>query len=223
MFDFIIASTQRTGSGFLCQLLNQTGVIANVGEYLNPRQIELFSEQHELPQRESVIALVKKRKEIGGAVGVKIHHPNFLHLSKLFDLSEVLPRKVILTERNDLIAQAVSLARARQTKSFSSSMDPVAIPEYDFREISLAAHQLQNQTVAWNRILKRANVLPFRVGYEDLCEQPSNVIGSILGHLGLHAAREVEPKKVPNRIQRDHQNKLWANRFQKESSQNSNV
>jgi hypothetical protein len=99
--------------------------------------------------------------------------------------------KYILLNRGDKLRQAISLARAQQTRVWHTTHDSeprVEAPKFDIQTLDRLLIHLNTSTQRWYRYFEECGVKPHVVTYEDLAANPSGVIKAILDHLGYQEA-----------------------------------
>ena len=75
---------------------------------------------------------------------------------------------VFLT-REDLLAQAISLAIAEQTNAWESGQTEQREPVYNARIISHMLSICLQRTLGWQQFFAYNNIVPFHISYESLC------------------------------------------------------
>ncbi|WP_164658343.1 Stf0 family sulfotransferase [Tropicibacter sp. Alg240-R139] len=103
--------------------------------------------------------------------------------------------------REDKVAQAVSYVRAEQTGTWHLAPDGRAIenkeaplpPRYDFDRIHAQVLEFERHEAAWLAWFDQIGVSPLTVRYCDLASDHDNVMGRILGHLGVPAPTGNKP------------------------------
>ena len=126
-------------------------------------------------------------------------------------------RYVFLIRKN-VVAQAVSLARAVQTGIWHMgdkrvrSEPPSQKPRFDYDEIRRFVDMIEEHNGEWLKWQRNAGVVPHEVSYEDLDNDPIRVIRGILEFLGLELLpdRRVEASNV--RLA-DELNHRWIKRY----------
>jgi LPS sulfotransferase NodH len=117
--------------------------------------------------------------------------------------------------REDVVAQAVSWARAVQTGQWASFQAVQAEPAFDFDQVDGLYHLARVHDGAWARWFAAHGVDPLRVVYEELATDPVGVVEDVIARLGL------EPSPVKGRApmelsrQGDAVNLDWAARYKR--------
>lgn len=208
---YLIASTQRSGSYLLGYLLRGTAQLGAPFEYLHPDHAPRWDERlgtNDLRGR--LNRLFELRTSPSGWFGIKAHWDHFEYGRS--EAGDLLPfEKFIRIGRRDRLAQAISLALARQTRSWMSIQEKRVEPQYDERKIAHALAILQRDTEAWNRWFAAADVQPLQVYYEDLVADPLAVLNTILRAFGLEPLTELPA--VPTQRQASRVNEEWKRRY----------
>lgn len=212
VLDILIASTQRTGSGLLCELLRQSCEIGRVGEYLNPPHLKRGMEDSHLDMRSVVLDRIEEASQ-GRSRAVKLHYPAFRNLLTTFSVDELLPQKVVNVTRRDRLAQAVSLAKARATGAFSSDVVTAVVPQYDYMRILTALKQIRDQDAQWRILFGVLDIEPLEIVYEDLVASPDATVTDILNYLELEMTGTPVISNARRTVQRDAVNADWRARF----------
>lgn len=213
LLDYMIASTQRTGSGYFCELLQKVSDTGRVGEYLSQASIERRQAQNGTSERESIIDLIKEAAPSDGRGGVKIHYRDFIRILAHFEIGEILPKKVILVRRRDRLAQAISLVRARQTGAWTSQFTEQNAPRYVYAALLDAWNEICNDELNWSTLLQFSGRETHVVFYEELFADPECVLDAALAALNKPRLNHIDPSGVARRVQRDELNDDWRHRF----------
>jgi LPS sulfotransferase NodH len=219
--SYIVASSYRCGSTFLCTGLWKTGILGAPWEYLN-YNFELGAMTARL-QASSPADYVHKllgcRTSRNGVFGMKAHFPHFEDgLKRYPQLLETLsPLFYIYINRRDKLAQAVSMAKAFQTKSWTSLAPPDhRALKYDKEHIRRCLEEAELQRLGWLRWFENNNITPFVVNYEDLLADQASVIQNIVELLGVEGDQADEVDLVNVEKQGDRINDQWINRFRRD-------
>jgi trehalose 2-sulfotransferase len=210
----ILATLERTGSEWLCELMGRTGVLGRPSEYLNTHWMRKFvSDYPEDVQEQAELA-----KQLGvtsnGCLSVKLHPWHFDRLSAETKLSEVFPNpKFVFIVREDCLGQAISLVRARQTEKFHSYTKEARTPEFDSGEIYKTLSEITTGQARWNTFFFRNGLNPLRLTYEDLNRDPGKVLSEIGRYAGIKIPTKSAKEKTGLRVQRDGLSGEWRRRF----------
>lgn len=217
---YMICSSPRSGSTWLCTLLWRTGLAGAPDEYFN-----YYATMLHYARRWPVRTLAAYTREIlrrrtgpNGVFGVKCHYDQFRLIRDLPRVIEQIhPLRFIYLDRADEIAQAVSAAfavRSGQLRSF----EPVERePVYDAAHIDRRLAMTRHFRAQWTQFFASANVKPYRVLYEDLLAAPEATVEGILRYLGVTgtAAAPLTAPPLPER-QSDPRKAEWLARYRRE-------
>ena len=123
------------------------------------------------------------------------------------------PIRWVHVTRADTVAQAVSLWRAVQTRSWSADDAPESEPSYDARAIAHLRDQLAEQDAAWRAWFAAKGLRPHVVAYEQLAADHAATLRNVLAHLDLEVERIPDP---PMPRQGDERSDRWVARFNEE-------
>ena len=159
--------------------------------------------------------LADRRTTANGVFSMKAHwnhwEKGFLNTGQQLDLWNAPISWVRLT-RTDLIAQAISLSRARQSGQWSSHMAATKSASYDEARIVRCIEVIEYQTASWDRYFQSLGVEPYVVHYESLVESTTATVSGLLGWLGFPDARPAPPS---TRRQSGTESAEWHARFLK--------
>jgi LPS sulfotransferase NodH len=160
--------------------------------------------------------LYAHRTTPNGAFSVKVHWNHFAELCERGLRLEDLPQPIswVHISRRDLIAQAVSFARAGRTGQWNTARTPdryrALSLEYDDAAIERCHRHLAEAAAQWPRFFERSGITPISVVYEDLDAEYESTVRRTLDALGIHVDEVAEPAL---RRQRDETNDDWIRRF----------
>jgi trehalose 2-sulfotransferase len=218
--SYVIASSFRSGSTLLCVKLWETGVLGAPWEYLNfYNEMPLMMARLKPASPEDYIAkLLACRTSGNGVFGVKAHFHDF---SAALVRYKVLPERLsrstyIFINRRDKLAQAVSMAKARQSDSWTSLTAPNGKPlRYSKQEIARCFEEARRQECGWRRWFRDHGITPTMIDYEALVSDPTKVVDTIVDLLGV-GGDAPERVLVPNIAkQADNVNAEWMQEFRR--------
>jgi LPS sulfotransferase NodH len=130
-------------------------------------------------------------------------------------LARAFPNPVFVwLRRRDVVAQAVSWARALQTGQWISSQTERGEPVYDFDLIEDRPRTIRAEEGKWSDWFARNGIAATEVVYEDVLADPRGEVERVLAPLGveLPAGVELRPYEGEAR-QGDGLNAEWARRY----------
>lgn len=218
----IIASTVRSGSHMLGHVLHATGAFGYPLEYAQPKNVSVWKKKLGVKDTQQTMEkLLVRRSSENGVFGIKVH---YRHLDTLGGLTGLLqcfpdPHFVLLT-RDDVMAQAVSLAIARQTGNWISGQNETDIePEYRFSEIDDSLRRVVLANASWQYLLA-ANGLPtLPLRFSDVKNNTRQTIIDIARFMNVELDESRIPSTPVTKKQSKSLNQSWIARFQKEAGE----
>jgi LPS sulfotransferase NodH len=160
--------------------------------------------------------LVRHRTSANGVFTTKLHWNQHEAMTRAGLSVDAFPQPVswVHVMRNDRLAQAVSLARARQSGQWSATQvvrrrRPYE-PWFDAAAISTALAEVVESAAGWDGFFARSGITPIRVAYEDLVADYPGTMTSLFDRLGLDVSVEPEP---PTQRQADAISASWVERY----------
>jgi LPS sulfotransferase NodH len=116
--------------------------------------------------------------------------------------------------RRDVVAQAVSWAKAEQTGCWQDgdSVVPGRRPMIDIDDIDRYVGTIREHNLAWREWFDTTAVVPLVVSYEDLVADMAGTVGRITHFLGLELPAGHVAEPLTHR-QADGANRYWAERY----------
>ena len=218
----VIATTPRTGSHFLAELMANTGRLGRPKEYFNP-SIEMSRQVPDATRLEdSVTGSVAWRCGLvdangttqNGIASFKLFPNHFQWLLNGVRLSDWFPRiRWIHLYRDDKIGQAISWAIANQTKVWSGKRgEDHPSPTYSADFVEAALLDILADEADWSSYFLRNRIHPFRISYEALEQDPAAAVVAVADHLDtdLEARPDVRTTTVKQRAALEEE---WRRRF----------
>jgi trehalose 2-sulfotransferase len=235
--SYLICATPRSGSTLLCGLLRSTGVAGRPESYFRRDNQDAYAAQWDVPRDTDgavdigsfVRAAVAAGSTPNGVFAARIMWGTMTEVTET--LASVTPgrrtsdvelltaafgrTRFVHLRRTDVLAQAVSWARAEQTHFWHPGEDAVPggqQPHFDRELIGGLVHTIDAHEKAWRAWFEAHGVVPHEITYEKLAADPTGVTRAVLAFLGLDlpAGRTIE---VRDRRQADHLNADWIARF----------
>ena len=220
---YLVATTQRTGSHHLAQLLAGTGAVGVPFEYLNGYRVGLECRARGWVDDESTHVklsreMVERRTGMSGWFGLKAHWHTWVGMSarpRVRDL--VRPERFLYLTRGDRVAQAASLALAEQTQVWVNPGCAAARPPvYAATHIRDALLRIEQECEAWEGFFLARGIDVLRMSYEELLADPEVCIDAVFAHLGTPRTA-VPPRALPRLNARaDDLVESWSARYRDE-------
>jgi len=205
---YMVCSSPRSGSSLLCNLLENTG-IAGKKNFENVNAA-LLSENWKTggDLKDFFKELFYVSETDNGVSGFKVH---WIHMENLAvknhqvlsnkDLAKLLPTglKYIFITRRDVIKQAVSLEKAKQTHIFRETKNKSGIEkdfkaEFCFFKIERYISIINYFNKGWEKYFKDNNIKPLEIVYEDLTKDFRGNIVKTLEYLGVDVPNDLNIK-----------------------------
>jgi trehalose 2-sulfotransferase len=233
---YLICGTPRTGSTLLCALLRDTGIAGRPESYFRQPNERSEADRWQLPRdehgsfdyRDYVRAAIAEGTTPNGVFAARVMwgtldemvgklgavHPDLRSPGADLDLlTRAFGRlRFVHCWREDTVAQAVSWARAEQTRFWQQGDAALHEPRFDFEQIHELVQTIEAHNDAWRKWFTTYSVEPHSVRYEDLTTDIDRVIQGILDFLGLElpAGHAFVPR---HRRQADQVNHDWVVRY----------
>ena len=236
-FDsYLICATPRTGSTLLCGLMESTGVAERPESYFRREDLDAYADNWGVPRAADgpiddvfVRAAVAAGSTANGIFSARIMWNTMTELtnalaaitsdptySELELLTRTFGRTLFVhLRRDDVVAQAVSWARAEHTHFWQPEEELTPggqDPHFDRDLISRLAQTIDEHEAGWRAWFAEQGVVPHEIEYEDLAADPIGVTRGALDFLGLDlpADRTIVAR---HRRQADDLNADWTTRF----------
>jgi LPS sulfotransferase NodH len=164
---------------------------------------------------EHIQKLIEKHTTPNGVFGTKAHFSqvvNFVGLDCLEDLYPT-PLKYISLRRRDVTRQGISLARAVQTNSYNSAMQPVREPIYNFYQILQCIREVRVDAKGWETYFHQRGIEPLRVIYEDFVADQRATLKRIFDFLEIALPPDFQIRASSLKQQSDSLSELWVEKF----------
>ena len=179
----VLAMSPRVGSTALASVLTAIGQFGAVKEYFNPRHQDLPDSPDPFTRWRDV------RLQTGEAI------PTFkscwLDYAPLvangFDRVYLRDASFIYLDRQDQVAQAISIYRAKQTNQWHllGDADQQAVAHWDIDAILREYQALTDEKRAWLAYFARRNIQPLCIDYAQILEDMPGVVKQIAAYCGL--------------------------------------
>jgi LPS sulfotransferase NodH len=202
--------TPRSGSTWLAELLEQTGLLGRPSEY--------FAFEHPFALSSQAASLRSYLGEVQAASmspnGVFAIKGNFVQLAPLMSrglfTDQFLRYRYVYLTREDVVLQAISLYRAAETGSWTHGQRGFRpTPQFDAGKISRRAEWLVDMMANWERAFAAFGITPLRVTYEQLESDPAAVLSRVAALMGV-SGESLSVHASPIRRQRTMDSEEWA-------------
>jgi len=224
---YMLATTPRAGSTYVSHVLWKSGCLGAPLEYLNFLPGSPYAAVHSQPEKQTALwcSVLSRRTSPNGVFGVKCFSLQLRELQRdnpsllLEVFATLFPKgdraQVVRLKRRDLVAHAISYARAALSGVWRKEQEMSATPKVDYsdRAVDEARALLDRQEADWDLLFHEMGVEPLTLWYEDVLAQPDEAVRQVASYLGVavNAAAAVAVPEVERQSQDD--SKLWAERY----------
>ena len=225
--SYMLASVPRTGSTYLSHLLWRTGCLGAPLEYLNfdPAGPYFFAATSAENQSWLWESVVRRRTSPNGIFGVKCFpaqlqalqdgNPQLLQQVMSLLTGDGAGAKVVLLERADRDAHAISYARATLSGVWRREQEASGNTTVEFSQLAVerARQALDAQENAWTQMLSELRIDPLVLAYEEVVADPGAAVRAVAGYVGatLDPAAAVDIPAVERQSEAD--SRAWAERY----------
>jgi LPS sulfotransferase NodH len=237
-FDsYLICATPRTGSTLLCGLLESSEVAGHPASYFNRTTLAHYAEiwglsgeqgdQIDAGFVEAALAVGRTSNQVFGGRVMAETLPELVDGlaastrgpvgTDLALLTQHFGRlKFIHLKRGDVVGQAVSWAKAQQTKFYHPHEGIVAPgaqePVYDQELITRLVTTIEHAETEWSAWFSDQGLAPLEMTYEELASDPLRAARRAIEYLGLTLPLG-QRLAISHQRQADAVNADWVKRF----------
>jgi len=209
----ILLSMPRSGSSWLASMSNAAGTMGKADEWLDFGHLTPPKGAKGRPALNAKI--LHAARTANGNFAVKIFPRQLLQVIDEYEYDFIRramreqEAMIVMLERKDHIAQAVSLVRAVQTGQWRAAQPARKAANYNFGAIAQAYFHITRGYDFWRSYLALQGFAHRCFTYESLLENPAPYLESIAAHFG----QPLPPASSPYQIQRNPETKIWRARF----------
>jgi trehalose 2-sulfotransferase len=202
---YAICATPRSGSNYLCRLLGSL-------EWFEPGAVRRTGFPDWPDDRAAQLQRIRvDGGSPNGVWGLKLF-PQHFDFGPPAAWEAQLPglRVWIWLSRRDLLGQAISLVRARQTQVWHVADQAAAAAKYSAEAIDAAIAELCAGDAQWRAWFARHNVEALRIDYEDLrTDAEDGILAAVCRRLEVPGKPAPDDRLIDVRRQRDELNAEW--------------
>ncbi len=222
---YCIFFTPRSGSSWLAEVLASYNKIGKPEEYFNPNFVPNIANRINADNIGNYVKMAKRHLQTGGYFGFEITYYQLLKTMGEEDFNKFFPAdmKSFYLYREDIVLQAVSLAKAVKTSVFhSASASDEQIEKsdlgfvYNGDDIANWLEHIFDQEKKFEKFFKMYDYTPQRISYERITSAGKvNVLNFFLKNLGMPLEEFAESQGRHRKIG-TYQNQELAIRFREE-------
>lgn len=224
---YAVFFTPRSGSSRLTDLACKTKALGDPGECFNAAFVPNIAQSYSARNMSEYVDLLLRYRQTNGVFGCEVTH---MHVMTAFRsgqgfLDAIQPTSTLWLIREDIISQAVSVSRMKQTQvSHSVSADDGAIAKAE-EVFTYRPHAIRNilKRLRWmeegtETLIREAGLTPMRLSYEHSIKmRPRRLMALIGGHVGVKARRmDLEALVSDHKKVSGDKSNDFAERFRKE-------
>jgi LPS sulfotransferase NodH len=178
-----VCFTNRCGSNFFCDALASGQSFNLAGEFFNGDTMREVSAAEGLTNISDYLKFLTVQEAVNNVLVSKI---TLMHLMVLYEFN-MLPYFVqnasfVFIQRQDLLAQAISMQIAEQTKAWTSQQNAVISDEQlhmSLPDIAMTLDDFAFQNYLWSKFFAHNNLKWSPVTYEALVQAPVSVLSGV--------------------------------------------
>lgn len=215
--------TSRSGTTFFVDVLNRSGGFGQIREHLNAyRQRTGVKKWKSASMADYLTETVRRYGSADGVFGFKGTVEALLPLAQVGELPEHAHTwSWITVRRRDIIAQAISLFRAKSTgvwHTVGKLAGKPPMPPYDFAGIEKQLELIQRKQGQIERFIAHHDLAPLRLVYEDFRDDPTDALKAVFAHVELDPPDNLSELAAQGefKVMADDQSRQYAERFAEE-------
>ncbi|GBR00972.1 Stf0 family sulfotransferase [Acetobacter oeni] len=211
----IVASEERSGSEWLCQLMCATGRLGRPSEYLNAPWFRRFVPDYPEDVPAGISVAQRAGTTPNGCFAIKLHPWHFDKLQEAraegkMTFAEAFPNPCFVRIiRRDILGQAISLSRARQSGSYHAHVEATGRPVFNADEITGCIREIATNRERWELYFARNGLTPLVIEYETLMRAPAKSIRDIARYAKIPLGLFFRKPAKPIEIQRNTESAEW--------------
>lgn len=212
--SILLATQERTGSELLCQLMGATGRLGRPSEYLNTYWMRRFIPDFPDDVDSQMAIAHRVGTTVNRCFSMKTHPAHLDRLLASGSVAAVFPNPVFVRlHRRDLVAQAVSLYRARYAGQYHAYVPADRDIGFNGEAIQQMLIELARGKARWDVYFARNGIDPLMIAYEDFAADPYPVVHEIARRVGEAVDDRDLELASPLHVQHDALSASWKRRF----------
>lgn len=196
--EILLCSTPRSGSTFLAEAMFNTGCMGCPDEFFNndqknkgDREHTIYEENYKKVGAESyadyVVKLGEHYKSDNGVHSVKMHFQHFHQALRSGYFQRPAERFYVFIHRQDVAAQAASLAIAIKTQKWNSRMKTPKVENLEVPDelLARAYRDLTFDNLRWKAFFEMFNTPYISLEYDEITADVGAAVKKIAKHAGI--------------------------------------
>jgi len=215
--NVIICFNARTGSNLLCKMMEDNGMMGQPAEYFLDTVIAPLMHRFGAKNlKKYVYGLQHHRTSPNGIFSFKIQYPQYLQSFGDKPFEKYFKKiKYIRLRRRDVLAQAVSFAKANMTGEWVSLgkniPDKYKIRWYDSLNeeiIKTSYNRIYQMNKGWDEYFNCKDVEVLTLNYEKFTANPGNTLGQVFNYLEIEQPNGFTIKETHLKRQADEDERM---------------
>lgn len=200
---YAIITTPRSGSNFLCSILNSTNLAGYPKEHLRQASVAIakYCQFDYIRLLEILMTYQVTPNSVFGTKFISHFLKDFQQTQFDFDkIFQLIPKYIYLIRR-DKIAQAVSVVVAQTTNiwhidnpnrqlDYQTKLQTIDINEHLLEKVHKNYLSLEQGEVYLNQLFEKYRISPLRIEYEQLLENKAEQVRQIFDYLNIEYSQE---------------------------------
>jgi trehalose 2-sulfotransferase len=202
---YIICTTPRSGSSYLCALLRSTNVLGQPREYFHAST----GQDPEL-QLEQVVQSAATPNRV---YGLKAFPDQFDRMVTTTWSRRLPPLAAVFLRRRSLLSQGLSYAKARQTGEWVASETTATDPVFDAGHVTRLMMEIARGEAQWRFYFASRGIEALELFYEDVVASPQVAVDAVADLVGLPERPLIDAGQIGLKVQRDERSEAWRTQF----------
>jgi glycosyltransferase involved in cell wall biosynthesis len=231
---YIICAVQRSGTQYLSDGLQQTGIAGKPSEYFQIWNDDARVRSMGLTDNLDYLNwALEQGTSINGVFGCvmmwdyfgyalfKINEiPKYIGLNGFDALKQIFSNlHFIYLTRQDKLRQAISMSKAQQTKIYSvkenQSVVPNQTPRFNYEQINWNLNRIYEGESGWERFFASHRIDPLKIVYEDIVNSYRQHVLRILEYLKIPHYQNLTFKESSFKKMSDNVTEKWIREYKK--------
>jgi trehalose 2-sulfotransferase len=207
---YLICSYARTGSSLLCNALIATGQLGVPNEYLSTNGNDSAVPKDPKMQ---IANILSTGTTANGIYGAKVFCHHFDSAGGINWIRHLPNPHFVHLERQDALGQAISFAKASQTRQWNSNMVKRGTPQYDEGLILHLLATIAHDRARWLMFFARNGLTPLQLTFDQVVSSLPETVKLVADLLDVDILESELVDLVKVAPQSDSVNLEWRDRF----------
>lgn len=208
--------TNRSGSNYVAELLGSTKQVNIAGEFLNFDTALTHIKKDDLSSFYDYFIGLMDTLSVNGNFACKLAITQVALMQQAGLLDELMPySNFVVSERADLLGQAISLEIASRTGQWASYMQPTGVAtdaDFDRNRLEMIIRSIARDQQLFRLFFATNGIEYFHVNYEQLTSHTATVMQMACDWLGIEIAPDCF-ERTDSQRQSNAMNDAWRSKF----------